>query len=77
MTCDPAAASIQACLWENLRVIKAAYDVSGGDLQKTLRWFQTEQLQPFGQKTAEQLVAVGQGDDVIRLIDSLQAGAAG
>lgn len=64
-------------LAENLRVIEAAYDASGGDLQKTLHWFRTEQLAPFGQKTAEQLVAAGQGDDVIRLIDSLYAGAAG
>lgn len=77
VTSDPGAANIQARLWENLSVIKAAHDVSGGDLQKALRWFRTEPLAPFDQKTAQQLVAAGQGNDVIRLIDSLQAGAAG
>lgn len=77
VTKTPRAANIQSHLRENLRVIKAAYDVSGGDLPKALRWFRTERLPPFGQKTAEQAVAAGRADDVIRLIDSLHAGAAG
>lgn len=71
------AADNQKQVIENLRVIKAAYDASGGDLPKTMHWFRLEQLAPFGQKTAEQMVAIGRGDDVIRLIDSLRAGVAG
>lgn len=77
VTRTPGAGSIQRHLRENLRVIKAAYDMSGGDLSKALSWFRTERLPPFGQKTAEQTVAAGQADDVIRLIDSWHAGAAG
>lgn len=77
ITNTPGAASIQSHLKDNLRVIKAAYDVSGADLVKSLRWFRAEQLPAFGQRTAEQAVSAGQVDDVIRLIDSLHGGAAG
>lgn len=73
----PGAASIQMHLGENLRVIKAAYDVSGNDLLKTLRWFRAEPLPAFGRMTAEQAVAPDRADDVIRLIHSLHGGAAG
>ncbi|MEO7887699.1 MAG: hypothetical protein ABI893_00245 [Polaromonas sp.] len=73
----PGTAKIQAHLRKNLLVIKAAYDASGSDLPKALHWFRTEQLSPFGQRTAEKAVADGRAYDVIRLIDSLHAGAAG
>ncbi|MDO8768680.1 MAG: hypothetical protein Q7K57_08250 [Burkholderiaceae bacterium] len=77
ITETPGTAKIQVHLKKNLLVIKAAYDASGGDLPKALHWFRTEQLSPFSQKTAEQAVAAGQTYDVIRLIDSLHAGATG
>lgn len=77
ITKTPGAANIQSHLRENLRVIRAAYDVADGDLSKTLQWFRTVQLPPFSQKTAEQAVAAGKADDVIRLISSLESGAAG
>ena len=73
----PDDANIQMHIRENLRVIKAAYDVSGNDLLRTLIWFRTEPLQVFSQTTAEQAVAAGRADDVVRLIHSLHAGAAG
>ncbi len=73
----PGAGNVQTHLRDNLRVIKAAYDVSGGDLKKALYWFRAEPLSAFSQRTAEQVVSAGQADDVIRLIDSLHAGAAG
>lgn len=77
VTKTPDAANIQRYLRSNLRVIKAAYDVSGGDLAKSLHWFRTASLPMFGQRTPEQMVSAGQVDDVIRLIDSYRAGAAG
>lgn len=77
ITTTPGAAAIQSHLRDNLRVIKAAYDTSGGDLAKSLRWFRAESLPAFGQRTAEQAVSAGRTDDVIRLIDSLHGGAAG
>lgn len=73
----PGAAVIQSHLRDNLRVIKAAYDTSGGDLAKSLRWFRAEPLPAFGQRTAEQAVSAGRADDVVRLIASLHGGAAG
>ncbi len=76
ITNTPGAATIQAHLRDNIRVIKAAYDVSGGDLAKSLRWFRAESLSALGQWTAEQAVSSGRADDVIRLIDSLNGGAA-
>ncbi|MES2188491.1 MAG: DUF2384 domain-containing protein [Pseudomonadota bacterium] len=77
LTHTPSSVVIQSHLRNNLRVIKAAYDASGGDLAKSLRWFRAEPLQAFSQKTAEQAVSNGQADEVVRLIDSLYAGAAG
>lgn len=77
VTKTPGAAAIPSHLRDTLRVIKAAYDTSGGDLAKSLRWFRAESLPAFGQQTAEQAVSAGRTDDVIRLIDSLRGGAAG
>lgn len=77
VTKAPDAANIQRYLRNTLRVIKAAYDVSDGDLAKSVHWFRTASLPMFGQRTAEQMVSAGQTDDVIRLIDSYRAGAAG
>jgi hypothetical protein len=77
VTKTPDTASIQRYLRNNLRVIKAAYDVSGGDLAKSLEWFRTASLPMFGHRTPEQMVSAGRADDVIRLIDSYRAGAAG
>lgn len=77
ITTTPGAGAIQSHLRDNVRVIKAAYDTSGGDLAKSLRWFRAESLPAFGQRTAEQAVSAGQAEKVLRLIDSLYGGAAG
>ncbi|WP_330996204.1 MULTISPECIES: hypothetical protein [Burkholderia] len=58
------------------QVIQAATDVSG-DVQSVLIWYRSEQLSPFDHKTAEQLVAEGRVDDLLRYIASLEAGATG
>ncbi len=73
----PNSASVQDFLRKNVRVIAAAFDASGKDMAKALLWFRNEPLAPFAYKTAEQLVAEGRVDDVIRLIESYEAGAAG
>ncbi len=77
VTRTPGDANIQRYLRNNLRVIKAAYDLSGGDLAKSVHWFRTEPLPMFGHRTPEQMVCAGETDDVVRLIDSFYAGAAG
>ena len=73
----PAAPSIQVFLRENLRVLSAAMDANGGDLVGAIFWYQNEPLAPFDYKTAETLVTEGRADDVIRLIESYEAGFAG
>jgi hypothetical protein len=72
----PSSASVQHFLREALRVIRAATDLSG-DVDRALFWYRNEPLQPFGYKTAEQLVSDGHTEDLLRYIGSLEAGAAG
>ena len=72
----PASEGVQHFLREALRVIRAAADLSG-DVDRSLFWYRNEPLQPFGYKTAEQLVSDGRTEDLLRYIESLEAGAAG
>ena len=72
----PASESVQRFLREAVRVIRAAADLSG-DLERALFWYRNEPLQPFGYRTAEQLVSDGRSEDVLRYVASLEAGAAG
>lgn len=72
----PASDSVQRFLREALRVIRAATDLSG-DVNRALFWYRNEPLQPFGYKSAEQLVSDGRTEDLLRYIESLEAGAAG
>ena len=73
----PAAPSVQSHIRNNIRVLRAAYDVSGGDMKKAIFWFKNEPLPEFDYKTAEVLVTEGRAEDVIRLLESYDAGAAG
>lgn len=72
----PASESVQRFLRESLRVIRAAADLSG-DVDRSLFWYRNEPLQPFGYKTAAQLVSDDRTEDLLRYIESLEAGAAG
>lgn len=73
----PSALSVQSHLRDNLRVIKAAFDVAGQDLKRAIFWYQNEPLAAFDYKTAQTLVADGRADDVIRLLESYDAGFSG
>ncbi len=59
------------------RVLAACCTAAGGDLERVRRWYQEEHLREFDGKTAEELVAGGRVDDVLRLIESYEAGPAG
>jgi hypothetical protein len=72
----PTSDSVQRFLREALRVIRAATDLSG-DVNRALFWYRNEPLQPFGYKSAEQLVSDGRTEDLLRYIESLEAGATG
>ncbi|MBA3352370.1 MAG: DUF2384 domain-containing protein [Blastocatellia bacterium] len=73
---SPETEALQRYLRDALRVMKAAADLSG-DMKKALFWFRNHPLQPFQYKTAEQLVADGKADAVVRYISMLEAGPAG
>ena len=76
VTRSPNTEALQRYLRDALRVLKAAADLSG-DMKKALFWFRNHPLQPFHYKTAEQLVADGKADAVVRYISMLEAGSAG
>ncbi len=73
----PQAVSVQKHLQDNVRVMAACYYAGGQDLARAIRWYRHEPLAPFDFKTAETLVAEGRADDVVRLIESYEAGPAG
>lgn len=73
----PDSSSVQEHIRQNIRVLKAVYDLNGGDLQKALVWFKNEPIREFDYRTAETVVAEGRADDVITLLEMYEAGAAG
>ena len=73
---SPTSENLQRFLRESLRVIRAGTDVSG-DVKRAIFWYRNDPLPHFGYKTAEQLVSEGRSEDVIRYIESLEAGASG
>jgi uncharacterized protein (DUF2384 family) len=59
------------------RVLKAATAASGGDATKAERWYLQEQLDTFDRKTPATLVSEGRAEDVLKYIESLEAGPTG
>ena len=72
----PASEGVQRFMREALRVLRAADDLTG-DVGRAIFWYRNEPLPPFNYKTAEQLVSEGRAEDVLRYVESLEAGAAG
>ena len=59
------------------QVLAAATAVSGGDLEAAMLWYRNEPLALFDCRTAESLVAEGRAADVLKLLESFQAGFIG
>lgn len=72
----PTSPSIQSYLREAVRVIRVAIDISG-DVEGAIFWYRNVPLPPFDYKTAEQLVSEDRTEDLIRYINSLEAGSLG
>lgn len=72
----PNAESVQGYLRESVRVMRAAADIAGS-VEKAIFWFKNNPLPPFDYKTPQDLVSEGRTEDLIRYIQSLQAGSAG
>lgn len=77
ITRDPESNRLQAYMRDALRVICAATDVAGGDVQRALFWYRNAPIDIFSYTTAEQLVSDGRANDVVRYVVSMKAGAAG
>ena len=76
MKVAPQSESVQRYLRDVVRAIKAATDLSG-DLDKSLFWYRNHPLQPFHYQTADQVVADGKIDALLRYISMLEVGASG
>ena len=72
----PESASVQDFLREALRVIRAAADISGS-VETGIYWFKNEPLSAFDYKSPQKLVSEGRTEDLLRYIQSLDAGFAG
>lgn len=72
----PEAESVQGYLRASVRVMRAAVDVAGS-VEKAIYWCRNHPLPPFDYKTAQQLISEGRTDDVVRYLQSLQAGFSG
>jgi uncharacterized protein (DUF2384 family) len=72
----PGSENVQRFLREAIRVIRAAIDLNG-DLERTIFWYRNMPIPTFGYKTAEMLVTEQRTEDVLKYIDSLEAGPAG
>jgi hypothetical protein len=68
--------STQEYLRETIRVIHAAADISG-DVEKAIDWFKNERLDAFDYETPQMLVSEGRTCDLLRYIQSLDAGFSG
>jgi hypothetical protein len=77
ITRAPSSTTVQRFLRDALRAIKAATDVTGGDVARALFWYRNHPLAAFGYKTPEQLVGMSRTEDLLKYIASLTAGAAG
>ena len=64
------------CLDDALSVIRAAALLSG-DLKKAASWYFADRIDVFDGLTAEALVVQGRARDVLRYLESLEAGFAG
>ncbi len=61
---------------ESIRVMAAATELVGG-VAEAESWFRNHRIADFNGKTAEDLVAEGRGEDVLRYLEMLSAGPSG
>jgi len=76
LTRSPGSPSVQARVGEVARIVSAAAEIIGDD-EKAAIWFRHQPLSGFGGRTAEELVASGHADAVLRHLDQLADGGYG
>jgi hypothetical protein len=72
----PANARLQGFLRNALRALSAAYEVTH-DRDRSIFWYRNTPIPEFGHRTAEQIVAEGKTDAIIRYLTSITAGSSG
>lgn len=72
----PETETVQNFLRESIRVIRAAVDISDS-IEGAIFWFKNNPIPAFDYKTAENLVSEGKTENLIKYIQSLQAGFLG
>jgi uncharacterized protein (DUF2384 family) len=70
---QPQSDLVQARLGEIARIIALASDLVG-DANRAIVWFRHQPLQGFDRKTAEELVAAGHGEAVLKHLETLAEG---
>lgn len=76
VTENPGNSRLQDFMRDAVRVINAAEEVSGSQ-GKAIYWYRNSPIPEFGQKTAEELVAVGKVRAVLRYLESVESGTTG
>jgi hypothetical protein len=77
VTRTPGAPAIQAYLRNVLRVIRAALELTSGDVNHALIWFQNSPIAEFGFRTADELVTAGETEAVVKYLESIASGPTG
>jgi uncharacterized protein (DUF2384 family) len=76
LTRTPGSPSVQARVGEVARIVAQAAEVIGDDARAAV-WFRHQPLTAFDGATAEELVAAGRGDAVLKHLDTLADGGYG
>lgn len=73
LTRTPGSPSVQARVGEVARIVAAATEILGDETRAAV-WFRHQPLAGFDGRTAEELVAAGHGDAVLKHLDMLADG---
>jgi uncharacterized protein (DUF2384 family) len=76
LTRTPSSPSVQARVGEIARIVAAAAEIIGDD-ERAAVWFRHQPLAGFAGRTAEELVADGHADAVLKHLDQLADGGYG
>lgn len=71
LTRAPFSRGIQDFMRESIRVIRAATDHCGGDVDRALFWYRNEPIAIFQYQTPEQLITARRSEDLLRYVMSL------
>ena len=72
----PESEHLQHYLRESIRIVRAAADASHS-IEKAIYWYKNYPIPSLGYRTGQEIVSEGRSEDLIRYLQSLQAGFAG